>query len=191
MRHPDSGGLSARGRAQREKVRLQAAQMFEQKTRPEQIVGLRASTKSVKAAPSTNGTVVDGAAVAPETPPAPHAGGGDAPRRDLTLILRYHLDDTRMTDLARGDGISVSTEYEYRDEGIAVLAARRPSRHTHMIVDGTLVATDRIDTSGPTPGVDQWWSGKHKHHGGNIQVVPARRLADRGPPRSARARSTT
>jgi hypothetical protein len=25
----------------------------------------------------------------------------------------------------------------------------------------------------PTRGVDLWWSGKHRHHGGNIQVVSA------------------
>jgi transposase len=48
MRYPDSGGLSARGRAQREAVRLQAAQMFEQKMRAEEIAArLRVSTKSV------------------------------------------------------------------------------------------------------------------------------------------------
>jgi hypothetical protein len=80
--------------------------------------------------------------------------------------------------------IAVSTAYEYRDEGIAVLAARRPSLHgallaaksaghSHVIVDGTLMYTDRIATPGPTRGVDLWWSGKHRHHGGNIQVVSA------------------
>jgi hypothetical protein len=42
-----------------------------------------------------------------------------------------------------------------------------------VIVDGTLIYTDRIATPGPTPGVDLWWSGKHRHHGGNIQVVSA------------------
>ena len=42
-----------------------------------------------------------------------------------------------------------------------------------MIVDGTLIRTDRIATPGPTRGVDLWWSGKHHHHGGNIQVVSA------------------
>ncbi|MDT3729015.1 transposase family protein, partial [Streptomyces sp. DSM 41972] len=26
---------------------------------------------------------------------------------------------------------------------------------------------------GPTKGVDLWWSGKHKRHGGNIQVLSA------------------
>ena len=65
-----------------------------------------------------------------------------------------------------------------------MLAAHRPSLHgallaakaagyTHVTVDGTLIFTDRIGVPGPTRGVDLWWSGKHHHHGGNIQVVSA------------------
>jgi DDE superfamily endonuclease len=105
-------------------------------------------------------------------------------RAQAVLVLRWFLDDTRMDALARDNDISDSTAYAYRDEGIAVLAAQRPSLHgallaakiaghTHVIVDGTLIHTDRIATPGPTPGVDLWWSGKNKHHGGNIQVVSA------------------
>jgi hypothetical protein len=104
--------------------------------------------------------------------------------KQAVLILRWFLDDTRMRGLARDNAISLSTAYAYRDEGIAVLAARKPSLHnallaakaaghTHVIVDGTLIETDRVSTPGPTKGVDLWWSGKHKRHGGNIQVVSA------------------
>jgi len=104
--------------------------------------------------------------------------------RQAVLVLRWFLDDARMSALARDNGIAVSTAYDYRDEGIAVLAARRPSLHgallaakaaghSHVIVDGTLIYTDRISIPGPTSGVDLWWSGKHHHHGGNIQVVSA------------------
>jgi transposase len=47
MRHPDGGGLTAEGRARREKLRLQAAQMFKQGIAPAQVAGLlRVSTKS-------------------------------------------------------------------------------------------------------------------------------------------------
>ncbi len=110
-------------------------------------------------------------------------------RAQAVLVLRWFLDDTRMSALARDNAISSSTAYDYRDEGIAVLAARRPTLHgallaakiaghSHVITDGTLIYTDRIATPGPTPGVDLWWSGKHKHHGRNVQVVSApRRLA--------------
>lgn len=104
--------------------------------------------------------------------------------RQAVLMLRWFLDDTRMSALARDNAIAVSTAYAYRDGGIAVLAARKPSLHgallaantaghSHVIVDGTLIHTDRISTPGPTSGVDLWWSGKHRHHGGNIQVVAA------------------
>lgn len=104
--------------------------------------------------------------------------------KQAVLVLRWFLDDTRMSALARDNNIAVSTAYEYRDEGIAVLAACQPSLHgallaakaaghSHVIVDGTLIHTDRISTPGPKSGVDLWWSGKHRHHGGNIQVVSA------------------
>lgn len=104
--------------------------------------------------------------------------------RQAVLVLRWFLEDARMSALARDNAIAVSTAYDYRDEGIAVLAARRPSLYgallaakaagySHVIVDGTLIHTDRISIPGPTPGVDLWWSGKHNHHGGNIQVVSA------------------
>jgi hypothetical protein len=104
--------------------------------------------------------------------------------RQAVLALRWLFDDTRMSQLARDNGIGVSTAYDYRDEAIVVLAAGKPSLHgallaakaaghTHVIVDGTLISTDRIATPGPTRGVDLWWSGKHRHHGGNIQVVSA------------------
>jgi hypothetical protein len=104
--------------------------------------------------------------------------------KQAVLVLRWLFDDTRMSQLARDNGIGVSTAYDYRDEAIVVLAAGKPSLHgallaakaaghTHVIVDGTLISTDRIATPGPTRGVDLWWSGKHRHHGGNIQVVSA------------------
>ena len=122
--------------------------------------------------------------------------------QQAVLALRWLFDDTRMTQLARDNGISVSTGYDYRDEAITVLTARKPSLqgallaakaagHTHVILDGSLIYTDRNSTPGPTPGVDLWWSGKHRHHGGNIQVVPPRTVGRCGPRRCARAASTT
>jgi transposase len=48
MRYPDGGGLTTEGRARRERVRLQAAQMFAQDMAAGQVAGLlRVSTKSV------------------------------------------------------------------------------------------------------------------------------------------------
>ena len=102
--------------------------------------------------------------------------------KQAVLVLRWFLDNTRMTQLAADNAIGLSTTYRYLHEGIAVLAALQPSLHSvllaaklaghsHINLDGTLIYTDRCATPGPTPGVDRWWSGKHHHHGGNIQVV--------------------
>jgi hypothetical protein len=52
-----------------------------------------------------------------------------------------------------------------------------------VILDGALIPTGRIRTSGPTAGVDLWWSGKHKHLGGNIHVFST---ADGWPPRTSK-----
>ncbi len=105
-------------------------------------------------------------------------------RDQAILVLRWFLDDTRVSQLARDNRISASTAYAYRDEAIGVMAARRPglhgallaakaAGHGHVILDGTLIPTDRSCRPGPTPAVDLWWSGKHKHHGGNVQVLSA------------------
>ena len=104
--------------------------------------------------------------------------------QQAVLVLRWLFDDTRMTQLARDNGIGVSTAYDYRDEAIDVLAAAsrrctgrcwppRPPGTPTCILDGTLIHTDRISTPGPTRGVDLWWCGKHRHHGGNIQAISA------------------
>jgi hypothetical protein len=98
------------------------------------------------------------------------------------LILRWFLDGTRISQLARDNAIGKSTAYDYLHEGIEVLAARAPSLHgallaakaagySHVIIDGVLIETDRVCTPGPTPRVDLWWSGKHANHGGNVQVL--------------------
>jgi hypothetical protein len=99
------------------------------------------------------------------------------------LIMRWFLDNTRIKQLATDHGISGNTVYRYLHEGIDVLAAKAPDlRHvleeagnsglTHVNLDGIVIATDRVSTPGPN-GADLWWSGKHKHHGGNVQVISA------------------
>jgi hypothetical protein len=104
--------------------------------------------------------------------------------RQAVLVLRWLLDGTRMSQLARDNTISKSTGYDNLHEGIAVLAAQAPglpsallaakaAGYDYVLLDGTLIETDRIATPGPTLGVDLWWSKKHKNHGGNIQVVCA------------------
>ncbi|GIJ12276.1 hypothetical protein Van01_54900 [Micromonospora andamanensis] len=104
--------------------------------------------------------------------------------KQAVLVLRWLLDGTRMTQLTRDNAISRSTGYDYLHEGVAVLAAQAPGLHgallaakaagyDYVLLDGTLIETDRIATPGPTAGVDLWWSKKHANHGGNIQVLTA------------------
>lgn len=103
-------------------------------------------------------------------------------RDQAILVLRWFCDGTRMSQLARDNAISRSTAYDYLHEGIDVLATRSPglhgallaakaAGHDYVTIDGTLIATDRSAMPGPTKGVDLWWSGKHHHHGGNVQVI--------------------
>ncbi|WTD54905.1 transposase family protein [Streptosporangium sp. NBC_01639] len=97
------------------------------------------------------------------------------------LVLRWFLDGTRIAQLAADNKIGLTTVYRYLHEGLTVLAAQAPTLEealatakeaglTHLNLDGTVIRTDRIATSGPN-GADLWWSGKHKHHGGNVQVL--------------------
>lgn len=103
------------------------------------------------------------------------------PFKQAVLVLRWFLDGTRVRQLAADNAISKSTAYDYLHEGIDVLAAEAPDLATaleeaqaagagHLNLDGTVIRTDRVGTPGPN-GADLWWSGKHKHHGGNIQVL--------------------
>jgi hypothetical protein len=98
------------------------------------------------------------------------------------LVLRWFREDTGMPVLARDAGVSTATGYRYLHEGIDVLAAQAPELHqvleagraagwSHVTLDGTFIATDRCRTKNPDTGHDLWYSGKHKAHGGNVQVI--------------------
>ena len=98
------------------------------------------------------------------------------------LVLRWSREDTGMPVLARGGGVSTATAYRYLHKGIDGLAAQAPELHqvlqagraagwSHVTLDGTLIATDRCRMKNPDTGHDLWYSGKHKAHGGNVQVV--------------------
>jgi hypothetical protein len=108
------------------------------------------------------------------------------------LICRFLIDATRVTQLARDNGMGTSTAYRYVHEALEVLAAQAPklrptllaahaAGHTHVNLDGTLIPANRVAVQGPTlrksrrpeRRVDLWWSGKHRRHGGNVQVVTA------------------
>ncbi len=101
--------------------------------------------------------------------------------KQAVLVLRWFPDGARLAQLACDNGLSVSTSYRYLHEGLAVLAAGAPDLSTalerakaagltHVNLDGTVIRTDHVAAPGPN-GADLWWSGKHKHHGGNTQVI--------------------
>jgi hypothetical protein len=98
------------------------------------------------------------------------------------LVLRWFREDADLKVLAADTGISLATGYRYLHEGIDVLAAHAPDLHqvlergkaagwTHVTLDGTLISTDRCRTKNPDTGHDLWFSGKHRAHGGNVQIV--------------------
>lgn len=101
--------------------------------------------------------------------------------KQAVLVLRWFVDGTRLSQLARDNGISLPTAYRYLHEGLTVLADHAPdlstaleraaaAGYTHLNLDGTVIRTDRVAAPGPNKA-DLRWSGKHKHHGGNVQVI--------------------
>ncbi len=103
--------------------------------------------------------------------------------KQAVLVLRWFVDGTRMVQLARDNAISMPITYPYLPEGLTVPADHAPdlstaleraaaAGYTHLNLDGTVIRTDRLAAAGPN-GADLWWSGKHKHDGGNVQVISA------------------
>jgi DDE superfamily endonuclease len=80
-------------------------------------------------------------------------------------------------------GISARSSHStHASSGIGVLAAQAPDLHqvlehgkaagwTHVRLDGTLFTTDRCRTVNPDTGHDLGFSGKHREHGGVVQIV--------------------
>jgi hypothetical protein len=96
------------------------------------------------------------------------------PMGQAILVLRWFVDATRVTQLARDHRVSLSTAYRYLHEGIDVLAATAPELHEvlrtvkaagmpHLILDGTLIPTTRLAVR-TERGNDVWYSGKHRRH---------------------------
>jgi hypothetical protein len=105
-------------------------------------------------------------------------------RTQALLVLRWFREDTGMSTLARDAGVSQATGYRYLHEGIDVLAAQAPDLHqvleqgkaagwSYVVLDGTLIRTDRCRTKNPDTGHDLWFSGRHRAHGGNVAIVSA------------------
>ena len=101
------------------------------------------------------------------------------------MALRHFRDGTDPATLARDHGIGRSTGYRYIEEATDVLANQAPELHhalknaheagaSHLVLDGMVIGTDRClekTTSVKGKSIDLWYSGKARHHGGNVQGV--------------------
>jgi hypothetical protein len=98
--------------------------------------------------------------------------------RQALLVVAYLREGETYADLACGFKIGTSTVYRYLREALELLAATTPTltqaievaaRKAFVILDGTLLRIDRV---GMASGYDRaFYSGKHKAHGLNVQVI--------------------
>ncbi|MER5891287.1 transposase family protein [Streptomyces sp. NPDC001941] len=94
---------------------------------------------------------------------------------DQALLTLVHLrKNETFAQLGAGFSILQATAWRYVDEALEVLASWAPGLHEaltglrdgdHVIVDGTLIPTDRVRADQP------YCSQKHKGHGMNVQVI--------------------
>lgn len=105
--------------------------------------------------------------------------------RQAVMVLRWFRGVRDIPKLGRDHKVSRATAYRYIDEGIAVLAVQAPDlhealerarndRHAYLIMDGTLLPTDRCaqqTLSVKGEPIDLWYSGKAHEHAGNIQAL--------------------
>jgi hypothetical protein len=100
------------------------------------------------------------------------------PGRQALLVLAYLRKGDTFAELAAGFGVGTTTAWRYVGETVALLAARSPklrralrdakqAGHAYVVIDGTLVPIDRVAADRP------FYSGKHRHHGMNLQVIAA------------------
>ncbi len=97
-----------------------------------------------------------------------------SPGRQALLTLAYLRNGHPYAQLAAGFGIGTTTAYRYVAEAVELLAtlaptlaeaARTASTKAFVLLDGTLLPIDRIAADRP------FYSGKHKKHGMNVQVL--------------------
>jgi DDE superfamily endonuclease len=86
-----------------------------------------------------------------------------------------------------GFGLSRATAYRYIEEAVRLLSEQAPELQDaleraardgvpHLILDGTIISTDRLSetkTSVKGKEIDSWYSGKTRCFGGNIQALTA------------------
>jgi hypothetical protein len=101
------------------------------------------------------------------------------PGQQALLVLAYLRKGETFEQLAAGFGVGRTTAWRYVNETVELLAARSPKLRqavrdagkswAYVIVDGTLIPIDRVARDKP------FYSGKHKKHGMNLQVIASPR----------------
>jgi hypothetical protein len=118
------------------------------------------------------------------------------PGRQALLALVHLRNGDTLTRLAYGFQIGVTTAWRYVREAVDLLttttddlatAMNRIQMLAYAILDGTLIPIDRVTDQKPH------YSGKHKRHGVNVQVIadPAGRLIWASPSLPCPARRMT
>jgi hypothetical protein len=98
------------------------------------------------------------------------------PGQQALLVLAYLRKGETFADLAAGFGVGTTTAWRYVNETVELLAARAPklraavrnakkAGYAYVVLDGTLILIDRVAADRP------FYSGKHKKHGMNLQVI--------------------
>ena len=102
------------------------------------------------------------------------------PGRQALLVLAHLRKGETFAELAAGFAAGTTTAWRYIEEVVALLAARAPklrqavrdakkAGHAYVVLDGTLIPVDRVAADRP------FYSGKHKKHGMNLQVIASPR----------------
>ena len=114
-------------------------------------------------------------------PPAPQGdrvarGGSSTPASRRCWCWSTCVRARRSPSSGPGSGSSTATAWRYVEETVALLAARSPKlapgaaqgeagRAAYLVLDGTLIPIDRVTADRP------FYSGKHRKHGMNLQVI--------------------
>jgi len=94
--------------------------------------------------------------------------------KQALLTLAHLRKNETFAQLGAGFGVSEATAWRYVDETVEVIAAWAPGLREALvglgegdfvILDGTLISTDRIAADEP------YYSMKHRQHGMNVQVI--------------------
>jgi hypothetical protein len=98
------------------------------------------------------------------------------PGKQALLVLVYLRKGETFAELTADFGVDTTTAWRYVNETVSLLAARAPelrkavrdakkAGYAYAVLDGTLIPIDRVAADRP------FYSGKHRKHGMNLQVI--------------------